>query len=51
MSEVVNTFKNQLIIDQVFQQAFGAVQVGQLKQMEFTVSKISELTIIDKRLV
>jgi hypothetical protein len=39
LSEVVNTFKNQLIIDQVFQQAFGAVQVGQLKQMEFTVSR------------
>lgn len=52
LSEVVNTFKNQLIVDQVFQQAFGAVQVGQLKQMEFTVSKsIPKLTKIDSRLV
>lgn len=35
LAEVVNTFKNQLIMDQIFQQTFAATYVGTLKSLQY----------------
>lgn len=35
LAEIVNTFKNQLISDQIFEQTFGVIWIGKIKQLEF----------------
>lgn len=38
LSELVNTFKQELINDQVFQQTFGVMYTSHLGRFEYTVS-------------
>ena len=38
LSEIVNSFKNQLIIDQIFEQTFRVQLLTNVKSFEYTVS-------------
>ena len=40
LSEIVNSFKNQLIIDQIFEQSFLVQMVTNMKSIDLSVSSI-----------
>ena len=36
LSEIINTFKNQLIQDKIFEQRFNVTHIGQIKSTDYT---------------